>query len=159
MAMAGLSIVGRDRYGVFPLKGKILNVRDPKNIKKLQENSEISNIKKIVGLKTGQVYKDVSELRYGKVMLLTDQDEDGSHIKGLLFNMFQTLWPSLFNYPGFLNSMLTPIVKTKKGKVEKMLVRQGGAGAEMLLRVHGPVSGRLRGTSAKCHHLNRNVMT
>ena len=49
-------------------------------------------------------------------MVLTDQDEDGSHIKGLLFNLFQTPWPSLFSRPGFLVGMLTPTVKAKKGK-------------------------------------------
>ena len=116
MAMTGLGIIGRDRYGVFPLKGKLMNVRDIKNVKKLQENDEINNIKKIIGLQAGKEYSSISELRYGKVMVLTDQDEDGSHIKGLLFNLFQTLWPSLFSRPGFLVGMLTPIVKAKKGK-------------------------------------------
>ena len=110
----GLGIIGRDRYGVFPLKGKLMNVRDIKNVKKLQENDEINNIKKIIGLQAGKEYTSISELRYGRVMVLTDQDEDGSHIKGLLFNMFQT-WPSLFSRPGFLVGMLTPIVKAKKG--------------------------------------------
>lgn len=112
-AMSGLEIVGRDRYGVFPLKGKLLNVRDEKNIKKLLENDEINNIKKIIGLQTGTVYESTDQLRYGKVLFLTDQDEDGSHIKGLLFNLFDSLWPSLFKLKGFLNSMLTPIVKVK----------------------------------------------
>lgn len=116
LAIAGLSVVGRDKYGVFPLKGKILNVRDEKNMKKLLENDEINNIKKIMGLKAGKVYKDTSELRYGKIKILCDQDEDGSHIKGLLFNLFQTLWPSLFNQPKFMLSMLTPVIKAKKGK-------------------------------------------
>ena len=115
-AMAGLEIVGRDKYGVFPLKGKILNVRDVKNLKKIMENSEINNIKKIMGLQTNQVYEDVSQLRYGRIMILTDQDEDGSHIKGLLFNLFDTLWPTLFKYKGFITSMLTPIVKVKHSK-------------------------------------------
>ena len=116
MAMTGIGIIGRDRYGVFPLKGKLMNVRDIKNIKKLQENDEINNIKKIIGLQAGKEYSSISELRYGSVMVLTDQDEDGSHIKGLLFNVFQTLWPTLFSRPGFLLGMLTPIVKAKKGK-------------------------------------------
>ena len=116
MALAGLSIIGRDKYGVFPLKGKLANVKDIKNIKKLLENEEINNIKKILGLQSDKTYTSTKELRYGRVLVLTDQDEDGSHIKGLLFNLFQTLWPSLFKYPGFLNSMLTPIVKAKKNK-------------------------------------------
>jgi DNA topoisomerase-2 len=114
MAMSGIDEVGRDKYGVFPLKGKLLNVKDVA-AKRIIENEEINNLKKIIGLETGKTYHDVSELRYGKVMALCDSDNDGSHIKGLLFNMFQTLWPSLFKLDGFLTTMLTPIVKVKKG--------------------------------------------
>ena len=119
MAMAGMSIIGRDRYGVFPLKGKILNVKDCVNGRKIVDNAEINNIKKIMGLQSNKVYTDTSELRYGKLLILTDQDEDGSHIKGLIFNLFETLWPSLYNYKGFLNTMLTPVIKIKKNKKEK----------------------------------------
>jgi len=115
MAMAGISNVGRDRFGIFPLRGKLINVRDEKNMKKLLENKEVNAIKKIIGLQTGKVYKDTTDLRYGHVLLLTDQDEDGSHIKGLLFNLFERLWPSLFYMNGFIQGMLTPVVKAKKG--------------------------------------------
>ena len=66
-----------------------------------------------MGLQTGTVYDSTNQLRYGSIMILTDQDEDGSHIKGLLFNLFDSLWPSLFKLKGFLNNMLTPIVKVK----------------------------------------------
>ena len=116
-AMSGLDIVGRDLYGVFPLKGKMLNVRDAKNFKKISENEEIKNLITIMGLKIGEKYKDRKHLRYGKIMCLTDQDEDGSHIKGLLFNLFDYLWPDLFSIDGFSNSMLTPLIKvTLKGQ-------------------------------------------
>lgn len=110
MAIAGLSVVGRDRYGVFPLRGKMLNVKD-ETIKKIMENEEITNLKKILGLVQGKEYNSIDDLRYGKIMVMTDQDHDGSHIKGLLFNIFQSLWPSLYKMPSFLTSMLTPIVK------------------------------------------------
>ena len=110
MAISGLSVVGRDYYGVFPLKGKILNVKDAA-IAKITANEEITNLKKILGLEQGKVYSDMSSLRYGKIMALCDSDVDGSHIKGLLFNVFQSLWPSLYKMDGFLVSMLTPIVK------------------------------------------------
>jgi DNA topoisomerase-2 len=110
MAIAGLSVVGRDRYGVFPLRGKMLNVKD-ETLKKIMENEEITNLKKIMGLVQGKEYKSIDDLRYGKIMVMTDQDHDGSHIKGLLFNIFQSLWPSLYKMPSFLTSMLTPIVK------------------------------------------------
>ena len=122
LAISGLSIIGRDKYGVFPLKGKVLNVKgDDKNLgKKIAENDEITNLKKILGLQSDKKYKSVKELRYGSVMLLTDQDEDGSHIKGLLFNLFQSLWPELFQLEGFNKSMLTPIVKATNNKTKNV---------------------------------------
>lgn len=113
MAIAGLSVIGRDYYGVFPLKGKMMNVKDV-SLSKIAENDEITNLKKILGLEQGKDYKDLSSLRYGSIMALTDQDHDGSHIKGLLFNVFQSIWPSLYKEKGFLTSMLTPIIKVKR---------------------------------------------
>ena len=73
MAISGLSVVGRDHYGVFPLRGKILNVRDA-NLKKIAENEEISNLKKILGLEQNKDYKDLSSLRYGRILIMTDAD-------------------------------------------------------------------------------------
>ena len=114
MAIAGLTVVGRDRYGVFPLKGKLMNVKDL-TAKRVSDNEEITNIKKIMGLETGKVYTSVDGLRYGRIMALVDSDFDGSHIKGLLFNMFHTLWPSLLKIDGFLTTLLTPVIKATKG--------------------------------------------
>ena len=116
MAIAGLSVVGREAYGVFPLRGKLLNVLDTAD-SKIASNEEITNIKKIMGLETKKNYKDLKSLRYGKIMVMTDQDVDGSHIKGLLFNLFNTMWPSLIKIDGFMNSMLTPIIKAKRKDV------------------------------------------
>lgn len=118
MAIAGLSVIGRDKYGVFPLKGKIMNVKDAA-ITKITGNDEITNLKKILGLEQGKSYSDTKSLRYGRIMALCDQDVDGSHIKGLLFNVFQSMWPSLYKMDGFLVSMLTPIIKaTHQGRKE-----------------------------------------
>ena len=117
MAIAGLSVVGRDKYGVFPLKGKILNVRDA-NIKQVMNNQEIINLKKIIGLESGKKYKDIKPLRYGKIMVMTDQDHDGSHIKGLLLNLFHNCWPELLELD-YINSMVTPIVKATHKKNTK----------------------------------------
>ena len=116
MAISGLSEVGRDKYGVFPLRGKVMNVKDT-NIKRINENEEINSIKKIMGLESNKTYTCTSELRYGKIMIMTDSDVDGSHIKGLLFNLFHSLWPSLMKQHDFITSMLTPIVKATKGKL------------------------------------------
>ncbi|KAG2425010.1 hypothetical protein HXX76_014168 [Chlamydomonas incerta] len=112
MAITGLSQVGRDYYGVFPLKGKLLNVKDV-SVQRVSDNEEISHLKRILGLEAGRQYHDLSSLRYGKVCIMTDADHDGSHIKGLLFNLFHTLWPSLLRQPSFITSLLTPIVKAR----------------------------------------------
>ena len=121
-AMSGLSITGRDYYGVFPLKGKLLNVREA-SANKLKDNDEINNLVKILGLKFNTDYSDdgnYNSLRYGRIICLTDQDVDGSHIKGLLINMFHSLWPTLLKREGFMTSLATPIVKAFKGKKEKV---------------------------------------
>lgn len=118
MVLAGISQVGRDKYGVFPLKGKVMNVKDT-NVKKITDNEEISNLKKILGLETGKEYKSLDDLRYGRIMLMCDADCDGFHIKALLFNLFQTLWPSLFKTDSFLTTLLTPIVKASNNQDKK----------------------------------------
>jgi DNA topoisomerase II len=119
MAVAGLSQEQRSYYGVFPLKGKLLNVKDI-SAKKVEMTEEIANLKKIIGLESGKKYTDVSSLRYGRIMIMTDQDYDGSHIRGLLINMFHELWHELIKIPGFITYMATPIVKATKGKQTKV---------------------------------------
>ena len=117
LAIAGLSIVGRDHFGVFPLRGKPKNVREA-SVKQLLSNQEFSDLKKILGLQQDKVYKSLSELRYGRLMIMTDADTDGSHIKGLVLNMIHCFWPSLLDL-GFCVSMVTPIIKASRGKDTK----------------------------------------
>jgi DNA gyrase/topoisomerase IV subunit B len=117
LAVAGLSIVGRDHYGVFPLRGKCKNVRDA-SVKQLMDNKEFNDLKKILGLQQDKVYTSLSELRYGRLMIMTDADADGSHIKGLILNMIHFFWPSLLDL-GFVVSMVTPIIKATKGGTVK----------------------------------------
>ena len=117
-AMAGLGVVGRDYFGVFPLKGKLLNVREA-SVKVLGANDEINYLKQIIGLKQNTNYsieENFSQLRYGRIIILTDQDVDGSHIKGLIMNFLHVLWPELLKKEGFVTSLATPIVKLFKGK-------------------------------------------
>ena len=109
LAIAGLSVVGRNTFGVFPLRGKPRNVRDA-TVKQVTENEEFSNLKKILGLQHGKVYNSLRELRYGRLMIMTDADLDGTHIKGLLVNMFHVYWPQLIEL-GFIVSMVTPVIK------------------------------------------------
>jgi DNA topoisomerase-2 len=126
--ISGLTSEDRNIIGVYPMKGKILNVRG-EPVKKISENKEIAEIKKILGLETGKEYKtmlDVNKhLRYSKVLFMTDQDLDGSHIKGLGINLFQNEWPSLYEIPGFIGFMNTPILKARKGTQELMFYNEG----------------------------------
>ena len=131
LAVAGLEVVGRDKYGVFPLRGKFLNVRNV-SVSQLAKNAELKAICTIMGLQFDKTYDtqlERDELRYGHVMLMTDQDADGSHIKGLIMNVFRHFWPALLRPPidkkkgdedqhqPFLSMFVTPLLKaTKRGK-------------------------------------------
>lgn len=132
LAVAGLEVISRDKYGVFPLRGKFLNVRGV-SLDKLAKNAELKAICAIIGLQFEKTYHSLEDrkgLRYGNVMLMTDQDADGSHIKGLIMNLFRHFWPELLKPPvdskgksdnytdrPFLSMFVTPLLKaTKKGK-------------------------------------------
>jgi DNA topoisomerase-2 len=126
MALSGLSQEQRKTFGVYPLKGKVLNVKDTSD-SKVEQTKEIAELKKIIGLTSGKKYTSVADLRYGSIMIMTDQDLDGSHIRGLLVNLFHELWHELIAIPGFLTYMSTPIVKATKGR--------GGAKGDVEVKV------------------------
>jgi len=131
LAVAGLEVIGRDKHGVFPLRGKFLNVRNV-SVSQLAKNVELKAICTIMGLQFEKTYETIEErdtLRYGHVMIMTDQDPDGSHIKGLIMNVFRHFWPALLRppkgikkdeeeqYRPFMSMFVTPLLKaTKKGK-------------------------------------------
>lgn len=115
--VSGLKSDDRNYIGIYPLKGKVLNVRGA--TRDLTENRELADLIKILGLHIGQQYKTMEDvhknLRYSKIMIMSDQDLDGSHIKGLCINLFHAMWPSLVNIDGFLSFMNTPILRATKG--------------------------------------------
>lgn len=116
--VSGLSSNDRNFIGIYPLKGKVLNVRG-ETTAKIAANKEITDLKKILGLENGRVYTPTNihqSLRYSKVMILTDSDVDGSHIKALCVNLFHCEWASLIKIAGFLSFMNTPILRATKGK-------------------------------------------
>lgn len=125
--ISGLSKEDRNYIGVYPMKGKMLNVRG-EVLKKISENKEFIEIKQIIGLETGKKYETLEDiktnLRYGKMLFMTDQDLDGSHIKGLGINLFQCQWQSLIKH-GIIGFMNTPILKAKRGQIEKVFYNDG----------------------------------
>lgn len=117
MALAGIAVVGSEIWGAFPLRGKLLNVKNA-SVSQLAKNQEIININKIMGL--SYLMEDKTKLRYGKIMIMADSDDDGIHIKGLLMNYFSFFCPKLM--PNLITSLLTPVVKvTFKGPSKKTL--------------------------------------
>ena len=125
--VSGLSKEDRNVLGVYPMKGKLFNVRG-ESPKRILENKEVTEIKQILGIESGKVYNQEivnTKLRYGKILFMTDQDLDGSHIKGLGINLFDSEWKSLINIPGFIGFMNTPILKAKKGANELKFYNDG----------------------------------
>ena len=126
--VSGLSQEHKNIIGILPLKGKCLNVRG-ETAQKIGDNKEITDLKKVLGLESGKTYESIEDvhkcLRYSKVMILCDQDTDGSHIKGLCINLFHSEWASLLKIPGFLSFMNTPILRAKKGQITMVFYNEG----------------------------------
>eukprot|EP00762_Andalucia_godoyi_P008875 ANDGO_07751.mRNA.1 DNA topoisomerase 2 len=109
-----LSTDQKRHFGVYPLRGKFLNVCEVPR-EDVLENEEVKNIVRALNLSFDLAYDNDTELNtlhYGHVMLMTDQDHDGLHIKGLLLNFFQFFWPHLVvRIPDFLKELRTPIIR------------------------------------------------
>ena len=103
--------------GLLPLKGKVLNCSSASNAK-VSANVEIQNLKKTLGLKHKKHYTSTNELRYGRVLVATDADDDGMHILGLLLTMFQNLYPGLIEL-GYVQRLVTPLLTARRGKTLK----------------------------------------
>ena len=103
--------------GCYPLKGKPINVMGS-DIKTLMANKEFVDFLAVTGLKIGQKVKDISELRFGKIVACTDADADGKHIFGLLSALIKKFWPELLEM-GAYYQFVTPIMKAMIGKNQK----------------------------------------
>lgn len=113
-ANAGVSAErSHDTSGILALKGKVTNASKA-TAKQMSENVELQLIKKLLGLRTGTDYSKPAardELRYGKVCILTDADDDGFHIRGLVLNFFYTQFTALLGVKDFLTSFSTPVLR------------------------------------------------
>lgn len=134
LATAGLSVVGRKKYGVFPLGGKIPNAQTYKGVHK-----EVESIMKIMGLKANTSYPGAQRLRYRHIIIMCDADPSGYHIGALLINFIGYHWPELLAVPGFFQLFQTPIVRVTKGTTlhEFLTIADFDAWKSQQASVHG----------------------
>jgi DNA topoisomerase II len=107
-AIAARSVLGVDRIGVFPIRGKVTNAI--KSLTKAEQGEICADLKAIIGIKAGIVPKSPRELRYDHILIMSDQDSDGLHIRGLVLVLINSVAPYIREFKNYIGYVTTPLV-------------------------------------------------
>lgn len=113
-ALGGLRILGFNQYGVFSIDRNVIDIRQT-TLDQIMANAEVKNLLKILGLQCEKKFEtvgDMKSLRYGRLMMMTEPNENGSYFKALVIYLFSQKWPSLLRLP-FLEECIFPTARAK----------------------------------------------